>query len=321
MAQLPTRQERDAFYFKHRSNSRMDPRIKQLISIYGATGYGWYWIIMEILRDQQNFDLNIGTKYFYEGLAGELNSSITPCNASQAKEFLQDCINEFQLFHMEMEMMFSEDLNADMAAMMHVSKVNKANAMKSVERRKQIKLAQQGAVAELPLGDFATVVPTVVAETLPNGSAKVQQQDKTIQNNTRQQSVSAHTENFEDDYHGLKYDLDRLKKGFPIYFNDENFLQMFEKFAAMRSIIKKGLHHDAAKFIMDRIVRYSQDRIQYAIGMLEKSITGNKPNVYPLDEDDEASYKPETKKSAVKKESRMDKFQSVSNAITGNRTT
>ena len=46
---------KDAFYFSHDSNAKDDPKIVLLIESLGLEGYGIYWVLVEILRDQEDF--------------------------------------------------------------------------------------------------------------------------------------------------------------------------------------------------------------------------------------------------------------------------
>jgi len=50
---------KDAYYFSHDSNARNDQRIIKLRREMGAEGYGIYWMIIEILREQENYSLGI----------------------------------------------------------------------------------------------------------------------------------------------------------------------------------------------------------------------------------------------------------------------
>ena len=43
---------KDTYYFSHDSNARNDPKIACLRKKYGWVGYGLYWAIIEVLRDQ-----------------------------------------------------------------------------------------------------------------------------------------------------------------------------------------------------------------------------------------------------------------------------
>ena len=46
---------KDAFYFPHDSNANSDPKMMMLIEQLGLEGYGIYWVLIEILRDQPDF--------------------------------------------------------------------------------------------------------------------------------------------------------------------------------------------------------------------------------------------------------------------------
>lgn len=85
--------EKDAYYFPHDSNARNDLKIKQMRSVYKGEGFGWYWILVEMLRETANYKLSIEGKYIWNAFAEELQ-----CDADKAKQFINDCIDEFHLF-------------------------------------------------------------------------------------------------------------------------------------------------------------------------------------------------------------------------------
>ena len=79
-----------SFYFSHDTNAASDPKILQMLGVYGACGYGWFWMIIELLAEQSDYKLCIGNKYAYNAIALK-----THCEAEQIKQFIADCINEF----------------------------------------------------------------------------------------------------------------------------------------------------------------------------------------------------------------------------------
>jgi hypothetical protein len=79
-------------YFTHDHNARQDPKIRALIKKYKIEGYGRYWIIIEIMRETSGYKI-IQKKYVYEALAEQML-----CTANEVKEFIKDCIEEFELF-------------------------------------------------------------------------------------------------------------------------------------------------------------------------------------------------------------------------------
>jgi hypothetical protein len=95
---------KDAYYFPHDSNARNDPKILAMRSVYGSEGYGWYWMIIEMLREQTDYKIKIN-KYTWNALAMQMQ-----CTADAAQEFAYACINEFELLHSDGEYFWSESL-------------------------------------------------------------------------------------------------------------------------------------------------------------------------------------------------------------------
>tara|TARA_R100000995_G_scaffold84922_1_gene65915 strand:+ start:29279 stop:29974 length:696 start_codon:yes stop_codon:yes gene_type:complete len=82
------------YWFSHDMNAHEDSKIKALMSIWGAEGYGWYWIIVEVMAQQKGYKISTQKKYDFPSLA----LSLPNCSTEKCKEFVDDCINEFELF-------------------------------------------------------------------------------------------------------------------------------------------------------------------------------------------------------------------------------
>ncbi|MHB1334495.1 MAG: Lin1244/Lin1753 domain-containing protein [Candidatus Humimicrobiaceae bacterium] len=95
---------KDSYYFSHDSNARHDPNILALRSVYGVKGYGWFWIILEVMREESDYCLTVD-KYLYNAMALEMQ-----CNCITAEKFINDCIEEFKLFIKKDNKIFSESL-------------------------------------------------------------------------------------------------------------------------------------------------------------------------------------------------------------------
>ena len=65
---MPKTNDKDAYFFSHDCNARNDPKILALRSVYGAEGYGVYFMLVEILREQPEYKLSV-TKYIWSTLA------------------------------------------------------------------------------------------------------------------------------------------------------------------------------------------------------------------------------------------------------------
>lgn len=139
---------KDAFYFSHDSNARHDPKILSMISVYGMAGYGWYWVIIEILREQEDYKFSIVKEHSYNAIAMQL---YIDCNA--AKKFIDDCINEFELFVSDGQNFWSESLLERMQYFAEVKRrrieAGRLGGLKAQEIKAQIKQTSSNAQAML----------------------------------------------------------------------------------------------------------------------------------------------------------------------------
>lgn len=79
-------------WFSHDSNATNDKKIVMLIAKYGYTGYGYWWRLLEILRNEENYKYCVSDAIGYHFLAKELM-----CSVGDVQLFVQDCIEQFQL--------------------------------------------------------------------------------------------------------------------------------------------------------------------------------------------------------------------------------
>ncbi|WP_052350582.1 DUF4373 domain-containing protein [Paenibacillus gorillae] len=127
---------KEAFYFSHDSNARHDPNIKQMRAVYNLEGYAWYWVLIEMMRDEDGFKLSMQGKYIWNAYASELQ-----CNAEIAEAFVRDCINEFKLFESDGHYFWSRSLLRRMEKRTKVSEKRSEAANK--------RWAKSGAVTEV----------------------------------------------------------------------------------------------------------------------------------------------------------------------------
>ena len=128
---------KDAYFFSHDSNARNDLKILAMRNVYGMEGYGWFWVLVELLREQERYRLKISDKFFYHSLASQLQNT-----KEISEKFINDCIKEFDLFKTDGESIWSDSLNRRMehleevrekrkkAAEIRWDKQNNANASK-----------------------------------------------------------------------------------------------------------------------------------------------------------------------------------------------
>lgn len=126
---MPKANGKDAFYFPHDCNARNDNKILALRSIYGSEGYGIYWMIIEVLRDQPGYKYPLG-KFAFKGLAMELH-----CDSKLLEDLVMDCCTEFvddssSLLSMDDNYLWSVSLLRRMKNVDEISEVRKAAAQK-----------------------------------------------------------------------------------------------------------------------------------------------------------------------------------------------
>lgn len=77
---------KDAYYFPHDSNARNDPMMMILRAKHGAGGYGNYFMIIEVLRDQEGYRMLSGDLMF-KSLALSLG-----CVPQEVEHLVTDCV-------------------------------------------------------------------------------------------------------------------------------------------------------------------------------------------------------------------------------------
>jgi hypothetical protein len=96
---------KDSFYFSHDSNANRDPKITKMRSVYGAEGYGWFWMIIEMMRESENYKLDIKSKYVFDAYAMQMQ-----CERIKLIDYINDCIHEFELFDTDDDYIWSNSL-------------------------------------------------------------------------------------------------------------------------------------------------------------------------------------------------------------------
>jgi hypothetical protein len=117
---------KEAYYFSHDSNARSDPKILEMRSVYKSMGYGWYWMIIELMREQEDYSLSMQGKYVWNAFALQVDAT-----AEEIKAFVQDCISEFKLFESDGTKFWSVSLRNRMK----VKDEKSEKARKSAEAR------------------------------------------------------------------------------------------------------------------------------------------------------------------------------------------
>lgn len=125
---------KEAYYFSHDANARRDPKIVQMMSVYGFEGYGWYWALIEIMREQEGHKLEWTGKYFFQGLAKELST-----DAERVLTFVDDCVEEFKLLRKDDTFLWAESLLKRMRKYQKQIEQRREAGKKSAQKRRENK--------------------------------------------------------------------------------------------------------------------------------------------------------------------------------------
>ncbi|OSZ79156.1 hypothetical protein CAP35_13150 [Chitinophagaceae bacterium IBVUCB1] len=79
-------------WFPHETNPRSNRKLKALFNTYGGAGYGYWWILQEILCSQPEYKLDITDEFAYTELADDMR-----CDYAFLEKFINDCVNKFHL--------------------------------------------------------------------------------------------------------------------------------------------------------------------------------------------------------------------------------
>lgn len=96
-------------WFTHDFNASDDEKMHALRAKYGWAGMGWYWYIIETLRGQPDFSINLDNKLLVAKI-----SSVLDISCDHLIVFITDCTKEYQLFQCESNTFCSKSLNTRM---------------------------------------------------------------------------------------------------------------------------------------------------------------------------------------------------------------
>ena len=91
------------YYFSHDCNARRDPKIVKMVLEHGMEGYGWYWVILEMMREQTGWKLNISDDNDIAVIAIQARTK-----PKKMKKFLDECVTKFKLFKKNKKYLWSK---------------------------------------------------------------------------------------------------------------------------------------------------------------------------------------------------------------------
>ena len=141
--------EKDAYWFRHDSNAKDDPKIMLLIDQLGLEGYGIFWVLVELLRDQPEYKYPLK---LLPTIARRYNTSA---------EKMLTVVQKYELFEIEHdEFFFSSSLRDRMAALDARRELAKKAGIASGKSRKVLPEGKRTDV-QRPFNDRSTTVERI----------------------------------------------------------------------------------------------------------------------------------------------------------------
>ena len=145
-------------FFSHDSDAFYDEKIVGLRADYGFESYGLWWFIIERMRKEKDFKLDYDKKIFR-------SIKVLTGTTIDVEKFINDCINEYELFVLEDDKFYSKSFLNRMNLMIEKQQKKSEQARiagkKSAEARRQKKnneINEDETDVEQPLEDNATNV-------------------------------------------------------------------------------------------------------------------------------------------------------------------
>jgi len=102
---------KDVYYLKHDTNAAHDPKVEAMVHRYGMAGYGRYWRLAELLREQE------GGKLRRDKWCNATLAQCWKCSPEKAGEFLSSLLEDFELLSADDDFIWSDRILRDMATM------------------------------------------------------------------------------------------------------------------------------------------------------------------------------------------------------------
>lgn len=186
---------KETCYFSHDANAKDDFKIMLLIEELGLEGYGIFWILIETLREQQNYKYPLK---LLSVLARKYNTTLTK---------LEVVVRNYHLFEIENEcFFFSRSLNRRMEVMHKAIEQRKiAGQISAMKRKKkqeeqlkqlEINLSPNDST-ERPLNEYLTSV-----QQIKENKIKEKEKERNLSNKLGEEKKRESFQNFKKELQG-----------------------------------------------------------------------------------------------------------------------
>jgi hypothetical protein len=267
---------KDAYYFPHFSNARNDSKILKLRRVMGIEGYGMYFLLLEVLRDQTDFKMSLES---LEDLAYEWHTS---------KEKLASVVANFELFQIDNNNFFSPKFNEYLQPYLEGKKNKKIAGIKgNLIRYKHLTKEEVSKMSDSEILDFEE-------NRKHSESNALAVREKNLAMGELSESVTTRTasqrKGKESKVKESKVKESKVKERFSFLFSHDEFEQSFNDFVEMRKSIKAVMTERAKELLLIKLCDLSKKDVQISINILNQSTLNNWKGIFQLKNDSEKLY-------------------------------
>jgi len=121
--------KKDTFYFSHDYSTTSDPKIQAFLSMFGASGYGVFWRIIEMLHEDQQNKLPL-KKYIYTAIGFQLK--VDPV---EVEKMIHCLIDDCEILKSDDDCFYSERVLNNMEKRKSVIEKRSMAGKRSAEKR------------------------------------------------------------------------------------------------------------------------------------------------------------------------------------------
>lgn len=125
----------DAPWFRHDADASADPKLEALAMEYGFAGIGRWWNLVEFLRTQTDYRLEL-TEWTPSILAKRWTTPREPCSPEEAKTLLDAMVDRFNLLERADGHVWSDSLICRMSAWQAICDHQRAAGLASAAARR-----------------------------------------------------------------------------------------------------------------------------------------------------------------------------------------
>lgn len=236
---------KEAYYFSHDSNARHDPKITAMRGVYGSEGYGWFWMLIEMMRESEGYKLDLRSKYTWNAFALQLQAE-----SKRVEQFVQDCIHEFDLFEADDNHFWSPSLLRRMEIREQISESRRKASKVRWDKEKQ---SSDEALID---AKGMQMHSNADANGMQGKERKVKEREKKLKESKKDNTFSAYTSN-------------------------TDLVETLESFVEFRKQMKKPLTDRGIKLLLGKLDKLASND-EEKIAILEQSILMGWQGIFEL---------------------------------------